>query len=395
MLTPPSFTKESKHTTFTAELSTRMEKSKDFFLPLGKSPCELESKNDSFSFNTKSKEIFNPVENFSCVKKETPKFGRAENQTSTPSQNMIRKLTLIRNQIRFEKSFNQVFNKKKNFNREPSHSKLFPGEKARIFQNKIQKRNSLVRSSKKINRRYVKDMEIYSPNSSFLSKSKRVTSQKRSKKGPKIFGKKHLQIFHSKFNLNRDKDNDKLDCFISNGLKIKPIRESEKRKYRMNYKENNSIKESENNVPVSLSSNWNKLYPMLSNLKPISNNPKIKAKHLPKVFQDQFREQIINSFRNISTNVSIVSSKKETKNNLFGTKSHSKNMKRKLDQSVKRKRKMKLNLRYQSARKCNVSSKKDTDLGLTQRNLNKKPIDNQFLMRELKFMINNKKKKLS
>ena len=388
MLTPPSFTKKSKHNTFTAELSTKMEMSNDFFLPLGRCPNDYPLRNDSFSFNTKAKEIFNPVENFSCVKKETPKFGRAENQTSTPCANMIKKLTLIRNQIRFEKSFNKVFNKQKNYQREQSHSKLFPGEKARVFLNKNPKKKKLARSSKKINPTYQNDLQLYSQNSSFLSKSKRVNSQKKSKKGPKIFGKKHLEIFHSKFNSNHKNKQRNVDNCISKVLKIKSQRNSKKRTCKVNYKENTLTRPKQSTPSSSI---WSERHPMFSDLKSGSNSHQIKAKHLPKMFQEQFREQIINSFRNIATKSTIPSPKKHHNFKFFNTKNPNKNMKRKLDQSVNKKRNKKLNLRYQSARKCNMSSKKTTNLGLTQRKLNENKPHNKFLINELKNMIDNQK----
>jgi len=392
MLKPPYFTKKSQQNTFTAELSTTVNMTKEFFLPSGVNHCNLQTRNDSFSFNKKNQDIFNPVENFSCIKKETPKFGRVENQISTPSKNMIEKLTKIKNQIRLEKTLNQVLHLKKEASNGKSQNNLFPGEKAREFQNQISKRRKLASSVKKIDNQFTNENDNQSSNSSFLSKGKRVLSYKvkRSKKGPKILGKKHLEIFHSKFMQKVDKAPQKFNCFISNRNKRKNKKENQKyqkrtksKQTRKSFKKNPTLN-TQNPTPNPL---WAELFPMLSGHKLLPKNPQIKAKHLSKNFQNQFRKGILNSFRNIPNNSSFTSASKENTSSI--KKSKFDEQQRNLEPSSNRNRK--LNLRYQSARKCTYSTKKCEHLGLTQRNPNSGKMENQFLMRELRFMIDKNK----
>ena len=87
-------------------VSTQEDSNDPFFLQMPQK--QGKAKEDSFSFSRHPNDIFSPVGNFSCVKKETPKFGRAENQKSTPTRNMIRKLTAIRNQIRLQRDMENV-----------------------------------------------------------------------------------------------------------------------------------------------------------------------------------------------------------------------------------------------------------------------------------------------
>ena len=391
MLTPPSFTKKNDFNTFTAEISTKMEMSNEFFLRPGMAPEDLPSRNDSFSFNNKSKEIFNPVENYSCIKKETPKFGRSENHTSTPSQNIIQKLALIKNKIRLVKTFNEVLKQDPNSISDFKVSELFPGEKARLFSNKAIKKNRLYRSSKKINRRYQNENEIDSSNSSFLSKGKRMGSQqhKRGKKGPKILGQKHLEIFHSKY-LNKQKNmNERFDCFVSNSTQNKSNANQQKRTKQVNFKDQimtSQFGKSQNRRPKYP---WPDMFPLISTPKMIPKPTQLKAKHLPKQFQTQFRKGIMSSFRMISSNASNKSASKENKKKLSTEKN--KNNVKFYDHSAKRNRNKKLNLRYQSARKCNVPMAQPSDLGLTQHSSKKTSLENPFLMRELRSMIEKKK----
>ena len=390
MLKPPTFSKKSEQTTFTAELFTTVNRTKEFFLPLGVSHCDPQSRNDSFSFNKKNTDIFNPLENFSCVKKETPKFGRTENQISTPSENMMQKYAEIKNQIRLEQALNKVLH----FNKETPNgmlpNKLFPGEKAREFQNRRLKRARRVCSSKKMSSKRNIENEPQSSNSSFLSKGKRVLSSKgkRSKKGPKILGKKHLEIFHSKF-LNKS-NKAPLNCFIIYGNKQKSKIDSLKYQKRTHQKKANEgfTKNKSSKVQnATPNPDWSELFPMLSDPKMIPKNHQVKAKHLTKNFQKEFRKRILNPYRTIANNSTFKSPCKKNKS-ISKTpilESHHKNY----NKSLKRNRK--LNLRYQSARKCNFSNKNDQNLGLTHRNLNQGALENQFLMRELRFMMDKSK----
>lgn len=90
-----------------SENSTAEDSNDRFFLQNGlKRPAT--NTEDSFSFSQPPNGIFSPRGNLSCMKKETPRFGRAENQKSTPTRNMIRKLTAIRNQIRLQRNMENV-----------------------------------------------------------------------------------------------------------------------------------------------------------------------------------------------------------------------------------------------------------------------------------------------
>jgi hypothetical protein len=389
MLTSEIKSKKGSLKTFTAEISTNIDLAKNFFLPPGLQRPDLASKNDSFSFTSKSKDIFNPVENASCVKKETPKFGRTDNHTSTPSKNMMNKLARIRNQIRLENSFKQVFQQEPlNFG-EKAFAKPSRVSKGRDFQEKLGRRGL---SAKKGNLNTSGHSKMNQSNSSFLSKKKRVGSQQlnRNKKGPKILGQKHLEIFHSKF-LNKQTPSKQTFQGVVSGTGMchkDPFREFQKRNYPCNFETDPfSTLKLLTSKRVSKERMWTKMTPQLTNPNVVGPNPEIRAKNLSKMFKDQFRMGILNSFRNVGKKGNLKSPSKENRKSKVLESTRNGSAVKQKDQSVKRFKKRKLNLRYQSARKYQMPYKSTLELGLTHKKTQDEPRHNEFLMHELRHMM--------
>lgn len=363
--------KKRSKKTFTAEISTNIDLTQNFFLRPGLHPDSLPSRNDSFSFTNKSKEIFNPVENASCVKKETPKFGRADQHTSTPSKNMLHKLALVRNQIRLENTFKQVLQVPPAETASQLFRRQFLGQKMRGLGEAKKPRRPGSSRQAKVGGATGKE------NTSFLSKGKGGSVQKRSKKGPKILGQKHLEIFHNKF---LDKEPSKFDCFLGvPGRNPEASDEPQKRVKLPLY--HDPFKPSGREAGDLLT---NLCTPAKLSAKP-SSNAQVNARQLSKMFQNQFRQGIIDSFRNIKPAPCEKSPGKEGLRKPEGLPGNPKLGFQ--DQSAKRHKKRKLNLRYQSARKCPLPLPKPVDLGMTTAGLGSSARPNNFLMRELRFML--------
>lgn len=394
MQTPPSFNKKSEKNTYIAKLSTTMNTQQEYFLPSGLNPSDFPTPNDSFSFNKKSKDIFNPLENFSSVKKETPKFGKAENHLSTPTKDMIEKLTKIRNHFRWKKNCKEVFHHKKDAKDESQFGQLFK-EKAGVFSNKIKPRVKLGRYSHKNTPDFHHKNDGFSENSSFLSKGKRVSSsKKRIKKSPKILGKNHLEFFYSNFANNINKSPQKLKEFSLQKEQKNSENERLKYKKRKIKIQNKEMILTKTGQKIKLGSKvtWPKMFEILPKSNFESKNQRIKAKHLPKNFQEDFLISIKNSFRNPTNNSVFKSPTKENRTSKLDTTKDKNSDKKKCDYSSRKTRGRKLNLRYQSAQKPKNLLKKAENFDLRARNPGKLNIDNQFLMRELRFMIDKKKR---
>lgn len=395
MQTPPSFNKKSEKNTFIAKLSTTVNTCHDYFLPSGQNLEDIPTPNDSFSFNKKSKDIFNPLENFSSVKKETPKFGNSENHMSTPVKEMIEKLTKIRNHIRWKKNIEEVIHLKKE-TKDHSHAKAVAPEKAGDFPNKINFRVKLKRSSCKNIKKFDPENDGFLENSSFLSKEKRLLSHKKTiKKSPKILGKNHLNFFFSNVNnrINQSPKNKTLFGINSRKGTFKIDRLKYEKRQKAVQKRQLNLNDTGLKKKLIPKAMWPNLMGALPDPNLDSKSPKIKAKHLTKDFQEELLSILKKPYGNTTNNSVFRSPNKKSQVTQAETTQDKASVHHKCEYSSSKNRGRRLNLRYQSARKSTYSVKKADNFGFRVKNLGKLNIDNPLFLREMRLMIDKKTRK--
>ena len=307
---------------------------KKFYIPPGiSSKITFEVDNDSFSFNNKQKNIFNKMENFSCVKKETPKFSSISNQKSTPTENLMANFAAIRNQKRYKENLNKVLKNNDSFDKGGNFFARFT--KNNINHNVLLK-EELVKES--FGQCLTRPSSISKKN---LSYKKRLMSSKnlRQAKKPKILGQKHFEIFENNF-LSKNSNSNLQSAKNINNIISKEL--SYTSKPSLNFqKPNPKIN------PIELDLNYFK--PKTREIKSSTKKSKIKfsenrikAQELSEDFKQDFLKGLKISFTGSKklTDSNKISSKQ---NNLIDTLS-----KNKATSKIKEK---KISLRYQSAKK--------------------------------------------
>lgn len=270
----------------------------------------FEINNDSFSFNN-NKNIFSKLDNFSCVKKETPKFTAISNQKSTPTENLMSNFAAIKNQIRYNNNIKKIFKNKQ--------------EKGGNFFSKIDK--------KKYFNSHKNDPFVISKNSNCLtrqsSKTKANTSSHKSRllslkvqKTPKILSQKYLELFNTNFLLNKD--------YKKNSKKIISKEFSYNSKHFIDSSSQNNL--FEKNI-FQLKSSKLKSTSKINNT--IFPSNKIRAKELSEDFKNDFFK------------ILKISSSNSNKRNI--------DEKNSFDNTLKKNKKSRFNIRYQSASKFSQS----------------------------------------
>ena len=371
---------------FKAELSTLDESNPKFFLKNGLNKYRMApSTNDSFSFHKKDASIFNPTNNFSCVMKETPKFGKVQNQKSIPSANMIKKFTMIKNQIRLKQNMNLILNHisdkpKKDSNSFGSNFKFSYGPKTK----------KKFRKSSILNNHNLNKMKDLSRKNACHERVQRQKSHcnKRTNKSPKVLGQKHLEIFRSKIISKKSSNLEKFDCFLSSQRQESTNQEIKKKQFKewqVNLK--NSVNSS--NKRDSLFQIWKDTNDLCQESILKSTESKIRAKKLPKQFQEEFRSGILKSFRNVRRE-NGPNTPSDKKSGFFRLKADKEGSIQGTLCSRKNKNSPKINMRYQSASKYNRENRCQNEN--INRKINYKATKrSNFLMQELRYMIENKK----
>lgn len=432
-------------------VSTKEDSADPFFLQMPQTGKQ--NREDSFSFSRHPNDIFSPTGNFSCVKKETPKFGRAENQKSTPTRNMIRKLTAIRNQIRLQRDMENVLQgpplvedpldfpteergldftrgsgvkgRRRGIGIWGKHSKgCLSKEKESGLNNVLQMDSSesipipFAERKSQVHKYQNGKCQKGGKNTQMKSRCLKIqkSSRRKASRSPKVLGKKIWEIFQSSKKHPQTLKNGIENKISTNQSKpkaknFKSHRRTSSYKIPMSHRRiskepatiNGLAETLKSNLPFKNDRHWD-----LGLFNSNKSTNKLKAKKLPIEFQEEFRQDLLQCFK--------LSSKKKPKDLLqtpkwgtgaadyFRTSSKHRNRPdshRKLQRFPKNPEKMaaksqrksgRISLRYQSAKKESSIATRDNNFGFSRRG-NRNSGVNQFLFDELRFMMDSKKNK--
>lgn len=173
--------------------STEDSPSNRFYLNKGKNTEKtFEINNDSFSFNNNQKNIFNKIENLSCVKKETPKFSAMSNQKSAPTENLMANFAAIKNQIRYKENMKKVLNNQKQIGGNFGSG----NDRRKILESLLNNQLGVSKMPQCVTRQSSKTR------SGMVSHKQRLQSMK-IRKTPKVLSQKNLELFNTNYLLHQ------------------------------------------------------------------------------------------------------------------------------------------------------------------------------------------------
>lgn len=369
--------KSDTRTEYKAEVSTQENSTSYFYLKKHlHTPSVLNLNNDSFSFNKKDSPIFNPGKNFSCLEKDTPKFQKSRNVLSQPSENIVKKLIDIKNRMRYEKNYETVMQNLNHINnpRNPSRQVLYPCQANMITPRKVAYENIFFN----IKQQHETDENTFSRNKRWSSQTS--NKNKKPKKSPKIVCQKHLEFLNSKTQAKKNPKSAQLNCFFQTQRAPDQKLNSHK-----------SIAKPQRSLLTNSVKPTTDVWKLIGNLKEKQKNNSnqrnnIKAKQLPKGFQDEFRNNILNSFKKNRRKSMANSQREESFVSSF------QNQQSQIIPKADCLERRRINNRYQSASKFETANRK-CNLFAERGNVQRGKQENHFLMQEFRFMMDIKGKK--
>ena len=365
----------SKVINYKSDFLTKDDSSTNFFRPKGYNCRKVhEPQIDIFSFTQKEKEQPETTQNLSYFKKDTPKFNKIVNLVSQPDLNKAHKLSQINRRIKFEQKLEEMF--KNNF---PNMT-----VEQNTGRNKQIQKNEIFLSDKK---------------SSFYSKSKGYESGTISIKSSKFLPPKNKKTIKDKTKLTLTRQmikkqnleilrNKNSSQFINtnNNLFSKINIPSSDKQYTKNTSklEDRIFTNKSNQMWNEQSDPWS----LTRESQKSQNQTCISAKKLSLAFQEEFRADLLNSFK--SSKNKQKTNQMETfflNNSKFSRENTGKNLK--AGGSVRSK--SKINDRYRSAKKLKKTPK-EVHLFLDETDRKAKRKQNKFLLKELKHMMRRSKR---